>query len=79
MASHKAFGPHFDLHDVFAIHFEGEKIWNIYENIENTPINHPAFRISPEERVQRAGKLIDQVTLNPEICYIYQEDNTMMR
>ena len=35
MASHKAFGPHFDLHDVFAIHFEGEKIWNIYENIED--------------------------------------------
>ena len=22
MASHKAFGPHFDVHDVFAIHFE---------------------------------------------------------
>ena len=39
MASHKAFGPHFDLHDVFAIHFEGEKVWNIYENIENCPIN----------------------------------------
>ena len=46
MASHKAFGPHFDLHDVFAIHFEGEKIWNIYENIEDTPINHPTFKIS---------------------------------
>lgn len=71
MASHKAFGPHFDLHDVFAIHFEGEKIWNIYENIEDTPINHPAFRISPEERVQRAGKLIDQITLKPgDLLYI---------
>ena len=71
MASHKAFGPHFDLHDVFAIHFEGEKIWNIYENIEDTPINHPTFRISPEERVQRAGKLIDQITLKPgDLLYI---------
>ncbi len=71
MASHQAFGPHFDLHDVFAIHFEGKKIWNIYENIENSPINHPAFRIPPEERVQRAGKLIDQVTLNPgDLLYI---------
>ena len=71
MASHKAFGPHFDLHDVFAIHFEGEKIWNIYENIEDTPINHPAFVISPEERVKRAGKLIDQVTLKPgDLLYI---------
>jgi hypothetical protein len=44
MASHQAFGPHFDLHDVFAIHFEGEKVWNIYENIEKNPINHPAFQ-----------------------------------
>ena len=71
MASHQAFGPHFDLHDVFAIHFEGEKIWNIYENIEDTPINHPTFKISPEERVQRAGKLIDQITLKPgDLLYI---------
>ena len=71
MASHQAFGPHFDLHDVFAIHFEGEKVWNIYENIEDAPINHPAFIISPEERVQRAGKLIDQVTLKPgDLLYI---------
>ena len=71
MASHKAFGPHFDLHDVFAIHFEGEKIWNIYENIEETPINHPTFKISPQERVQRAGKLIDQITLKPgDLLYI---------
>ena len=71
MASHKAFGPHFDLHDVFAIHFEGEKVWNIYENIEDAPINHSAFVISAEERVKRAGKLIDQVTLKPgDLLYI---------
>ena len=33
MESHQAFGPHCDQHDVFAIHFEGEKTWNIYEKI----------------------------------------------
>ena len=71
MASHKAFGPHYDLHDVFAIHFEGEKVWNIYENIEEAPINHPLFKISSDERVKRAGKLIDQVTLKPgDLLYI---------
>ena len=71
MASHKAFGPHFDLHDVFAIHFEGEKVWNIYENIEESPINHPLFKINSEERIKRAGKLIDQVTLKPgDLLYI---------
>ena len=71
MASHKAFGPHFDLHDVFAFHFEGEKVWNIYEKIEDAPINHPVFRMSSEERIKRAGKLIDQVTLRPgDLLYI---------
>ena len=71
MASHKAFGPHFDLHDVFAIHFEGEKVWNIYENIEKNPINHPVFTIDSNERIKRAGKLIEQVTLKPgDLLYI---------
>ena len=71
MASHKAFGPHFDLHDVFAFHFEGEKLWNIYENIEDSPINHHFFHISSEERIKRAGKLVEQVTLKPgDLLYI---------
>ena len=56
---------------VFAIHFEGEKVWNIYENIEESPINHPLFRINPEQRIKRAGKLIEQVTLKPgDLLYI---------
>ena len=71
MASHQAFGPHFDLHDVFAIHFEGEKVWNIYENIEKSPINHPVFNLSEDERRKRAGKIIEQVTLKPgDLLYI---------
>ena len=71
MASHQAFGPHFDLHDVFAIHFEGEKVWNIYENIEKNPINHPVFKLSGDERRKRAGKIIEQVTLRPgDLLYI---------
>ena len=71
MASHKSFGPHFDLHDVFAFHFEGEKLWNIYENIEDSPINHHFFHISSEERIKRAGKLVEQVTLKPgDLLYI---------
>ena len=37
MQSRQAFGPHCDDHDVFAIHFEGEKVWNIYENVEKKP------------------------------------------
>jgi ribosomal protein L16 Arg81 hydroxylase len=71
MESRQAFGPHCDDHDVFAIHFEGEKIWNIYENIETNPINHPIFKYDAKERENRAGKLIDQVTLQPgDLLYL---------
>ena len=71
MESHQAFGPHCDEHDVFAIHFEGEKVWNIYENIDKNPINHPILKYSLEERVKRAGKLINQITLKPgDLLYL---------
>ena len=71
MQSRQAFGPHCDDHDVFAIHFEGEKVWNIYENVEKNPINHPMFKYSAEEREKKAGKLLDQVTLQPgDLLYL---------
>ncbi len=71
MQSHQAFGPHCDDHDVFAMHFEGEKVWNIYENVENSPINHPKFKYSPEERIKKAGRIIDKVTLKPgDLLYL---------
>ena len=71
MQSRQAFGPHCDDHDVFALHFEGEKIWNIYENIEKNPINHPMFKYNAEEREKKAGKMIDQVTLQPgDLLYL---------
>ena len=41
MQSHKAFAPHFDTHDVFALHCDGEKTWNVYETLADNPINHP--------------------------------------
>ncbi|HEX8571629.1 MAG TPA: cupin domain-containing protein [Allosphingosinicella sp.] len=34
----QAFASHCDLHEVFAIHCEGEKIWNIYENRALAPV-----------------------------------------
>ena len=71
MQSRQAFGPHCDDHDVFAIHFEGEKVWNIYETVEKDPINHPMFKYSANEREKRAGKIIDQVTLKPgDLLYL---------
>ena len=77
MQNRQAFGPHFDTHDVFALHCDGEKTWNIYETLADNPINHPIFKPSLEERTIAAGKIIDQVYMKP-IFYTYQEVNTMM-
>lgn len=71
MQSHQAFAPHFDTHDVFALHCAGEKVWNIYENFENDPINHQLFKSNPEERAEKCGKIIDQVLLQPgDLLYL---------
>ena len=40
----QAFDTHFDTHEVFALHIEGEKKWRIYEGRVDRPIAHPAYR-----------------------------------
>ena len=71
MQSHQAFAPHFDTHDVFALHCEGEKLWNIYENFEIDPINHPIFKQELNDKTENPGKIIDQVLLKPgDLLYL---------
>jgi ribosomal protein L16 Arg81 hydroxylase len=71
MAQRQAFGPHCDVHEVFAVHCHGEKVWNIYENREDTPISHPSFQFGDAERARRAGKVAEQVRMQPgDLLYI---------
>ncbi|MEQ8354972.1 MAG: cupin domain-containing protein [Kiloniellaceae bacterium] len=71
MSQRQAFGPHCDVHEVFALHCNGEKVWNIYENREDRPVNHPSFQFSEPEREQRAGKVVEQVRMQPgDLLYI---------
>ena len=71
MQSHQAFAPHFDTHDVFALHCEGEKIWNIYENFEKDPINHPIYKQELNDKTKKPGKIIDQILLKPgDLLYL---------
>ena len=37
----QAFGTHFDLHHVFAIQCEGEKVWTLYSNRADAPTTFP--------------------------------------
>ncbi len=71
MQSHQAFAPHFDTHDVFALHCEGEKLWNIYENFEQDPINHHIYKQELNDKTEKPGKIIDQVLLKPgDLLYL---------
>lgn len=68
----QAFGVHFDTHDVFAMHCEGEKEWQLYETMEDNPINHPAFKKLPmDQRRARAGKVAQRLVMKPgDLLYV---------
>lgn len=45
----QGFRVHYDTHDVFAIHCEGEKTWFVFEGRAEVPIAHPMFKNVPQE------------------------------
>ena len=71
MRQRPAFGPHFDTHEVFAVHCVGEKVWQIYEGQVDAPISHPAFQKTPEECAKEAGVVDREVEMKPgDVLYI---------
>jgi ribosomal protein L16 Arg81 hydroxylase len=62
---HQAFNAHFDTHDVFVFHVEGEKAWNIYEGRIDNPVEHPAFDMPLERRNELKGKVAKALVLKP--------------
>jgi hypothetical protein len=68
----QAFGTHFDLHDVFAIHCEGEKTWRLYENRADSPVDYPVAddRLRPWFG-QTRGALMQEVRMRPgDVLYL---------
>ena len=43
----RAFATHFDLHDVFAVQVEGEKVWRLYDSRADDPVDFPV----PDDQV----------------------------
>lgn len=70
--AHQAFDVHFDTHEVFAAHIEGEKVWRVYEGRVDHPIAHPAYKQLPREYHEKhRGKVLLEVTLRPgDLLYI---------
>ena len=68
----QAFDTHFDTHEVFALHVEGEKTWRIYEGRVDRPIAHPAYKsLDKAYHDAHKGPVKMEVTLRPgDLLYI---------
>ena len=71
-AQHPAFDVHYDTHEVFVLHAEGEKRWRVYKNRVDRPIAHAAFKTVPQAtHDQQKGELLLDVVLHPgDLLYI---------
>jgi lysine-specific demethylase/histidyl-hydroxylase NO66 len=67
----QAFASHCDLHEVFAVQCEGEKVWSIYENRADAPVESPD---GPEAQAiidSAKGGVLTQVQMRPgDVLYI---------
>lgn len=68
----QGFKVHYDTHDVFAVHCEGEKVWPVFEGRAEDPIAHPLFKNVPQEAHEKAkGKLWKEVRMKPgDLLYL---------
>jgi len=68
----QAFQTHFDLHDVFAVQAEGEKVWRVYESRADAPV----LPLPPGDEIEKwlnesRGRLLFEVTMQPgDILYL---------
>ncbi len=67
-----AFPSHFDTHDVYALHVEGEKLWRLYEGRLDHPVSHPAFKGQPASFHESSkGRIAAEILLRPgDLLYI---------
>jgi len=68
----QAFQTHFDLHDVFAVQVEGEKVWRVYESRADAPV----LPLPPGDEIEKwltesRGRLLFEVTMQPgDVLYL---------
>jgi ribosomal protein L16 Arg81 hydroxylase len=68
----RAFATHFDLHEVFAVQVEGEKIWRLYENRADSPIGFdvPDDQISAWFERTRGRPMMDVHMKPGDVLYL---------
>jgi hypothetical protein len=68
----QAFGTHYDVHDVFAVQTEGEKLWRIYENQLEVPVELPPATDETRQWLEQSrGRLLQEVLMKPgDVLYL---------
>ncbi|THD36564.1 MAG: cupin [Sphingomonas sp.] len=67
----QAFRSHCDLHDVFAVHCEGEKVWRIYRDRAPDPVEQHAGPDAQAEIDRAKGPVLMEVRMRPgDLLYI---------
>ena len=71
-AGHKAFDSHFDTHEVFSLHTEGEKTWNIYQGRLDNPVHHSTFLdLTTDQHRHNRQELMMEVPMTPgDLLYL---------
>lgn len=68
----QAFGPHYDVHDVFAVQTEGTKVWRIYEQQLDTPVDLPPSGPETLRWLEASrGRLDREIVMRPgDVLYL---------
>jgi bifunctional lysine-specific demethylase and histidyl-hydroxylase MINA len=62
----QAFDTHFDTHDVFAFQIAGEKIWRVYSNRFDNPVEHASFKNLPQAFFdENRGSIAEEIRMRP--------------
>ena len=66
----RAVATHYDVHEVFAVQTEGEKVWNLYEGRVIDPVGYPPG-LTQTDFNRDCGRLVSTVTMKPgDVLYM---------
>ncbi len=66
----RAVATHYDVHEVFAVQTEGEKVWNLYEGRAIDPVGYPPGLTQADIDKSR-GRLVSTITMKPgDVLYM---------
>lgn len=66
----RAVATHYDVHEVFAVQTEGEKVWNLYDGRVIDPVGYPPG-LTQADFNKDCGRLVSTITMKPgDVLYM---------